>query len=135
VLSNAKTITLTISRFSGLTLAPVQRNWDQASELCGVAVQLKPTEIPFHLNLGQVYASAGLREKASDKLDDALELFGEDARLVFASKKEVFNENAEKSSGYIVCSVVSLGSGGFCEHVRGKARVAAEATSRGSFRM
>jgi len=28
-----------------------------------------------------VYASAGLREKALDKLDEALELFGEDARL------------------------------------------------------
>jgi hypothetical protein len=33
------------------------------------------------LNLGEVYASAGLREKALDMLDEALELFGEDARL------------------------------------------------------
>jgi len=54
---------------------------------------------------------------------------------VVALKKEVFSENAEKSSGYIVCSVVSLGSGEFWEHVRGQARVAAEPTSRGSFRM
>src|SRR2546430_11882201 len=40
------------------------------------------------------------------------------------------SENAEKSSGYIVCSVVSLGSGGFCEHVRGKARVADRKSTR-----
>jgi hypothetical protein len=32
---------------------------------------------------------------------------------VVALKKEVFNENPEKSSGYIVCSVVSLGGGEF----------------------
>ncbi len=44
-------------------------------------MQLKPKEMQFHLNLGEVYASAGLREKALDKLDEAVELFGEDARL------------------------------------------------------
>ena len=60
---------------------PKKRKWDQASELCELAVQLKPKEIQFHLNLGEVYASAGMREKALDKLDHALELFGEDARL------------------------------------------------------
>jgi hypothetical protein len=50
-------------------------------------VQLKPTEIQFHLNLGEVYASAGLREKALDKLDDALERFGDDFRLKQARSK------------------------------------------------
>jgi tetratricopeptide (TPR) repeat protein len=73
--------------FLGLSIARAQRKWDQASELCEIAVQLKPTEIQFHLNLGEVYASAGLREKALDKLDDALELFGEDARLKQARSK------------------------------------------------
>jgi hypothetical protein len=34
-----------------------------------------------------VYASAGLREKALDKLDDAVERFGEDARLKQARSK------------------------------------------------
>jgi hypothetical protein len=34
-----------------------------------------------------VYASAGLREKALDKLDQALESFGEDARLKQARSK------------------------------------------------
>jgi tetratricopeptide (TPR) repeat protein len=73
--------------FLGLSIARAQRKWDQASELCEIAVQLKPKEIQFHLNLGEVYASAGLREKALDKLDDALELFGDDARLKQARSK------------------------------------------------
>src|SRR3984893_13917071 len=64
--------------FLGLSIARAQRKWDQASELCEIAVQLRPTEIQFHLNLGEVYASAGLREKALDKFGDALKLFGED---------------------------------------------------------
>src|ERR1700730_885229 len=67
--------------FLGLSISRAQRKWEQASELCEIAVQLKPTEIQFHLNLGEVYASAGLREKALDKLDDALEFFGDDTRL------------------------------------------------------
>jgi tetratricopeptide (TPR) repeat protein len=67
--------------FLGLAIARAQRNWDRASELCEIAVQLKPKEIQFHLNLGEVYALAGRREKALDKLDYALGLFGEDARL------------------------------------------------------
>jgi tetratricopeptide (TPR) repeat protein len=73
--------------FLGLSIARAQRTWEQASELCEIAVQLKPTEIQFHLNLGEVYASAGLREKALDKLDCALELFGEDTRLRRARRK------------------------------------------------
>jgi tetratricopeptide (TPR) repeat protein len=67
--------------FLGLSIARAQRKWEQAAELCEIAVQLRPKEIQFHLNLGEVYAAAGRREKALDKLDDALELFGEDARL------------------------------------------------------
>jgi tetratricopeptide (TPR) repeat protein len=67
--------------FLGLSIARAQRKWEQASELCEMAVQLKPKEIQFYLNLGEVYAASGLRERALDKLDGALELFGEDARL------------------------------------------------------
>jgi tetratricopeptide (TPR) repeat protein len=73
--------------FLGLSIARAQRKWEQAFELCEIAVQLKPKEIQFHLNLGEVYASAGLREKALDKLDVALELFGEDTRLRKARSK------------------------------------------------
>jgi len=69
------------SSFLGLAIARAQRKWDQASSLCEIAVQLKPREIQFHLNLGEVYALAGRREKALDKLDHALGLFGDDARL------------------------------------------------------
>jgi tetratricopeptide (TPR) repeat protein len=67
--------------FLGLSIARAERKWDKASELCEIAVQLRPTEMQFHLNLGEVYAASGLREKALDKLDQALELFGGDARL------------------------------------------------------
>ena len=75
------------SSFLGLAIARAQRKWHRASELCEIAVQLKPKEIQFHLNLGEVYASAGLRERALDTLDHALELFGEDARLRRARSK------------------------------------------------
>jgi Flp pilus assembly protein TadD len=54
--------------FLGLAIARAQRKWDQASDLCEMAVQLKPREIQFYLNLGEVYDLAGLREKALDKL-------------------------------------------------------------------
>ena len=73
--------------FLGLSIARAQRKWDQASELCEMAVQLKPREIQFHLNLAEVYALAGLREKALDKLDYALGVFGDDARLKRARSK------------------------------------------------
>ena len=75
------------SSFLGLAIARAQRKWHRASELCEIAVQLKPKELQFHLNLGEVYASAGLRERALDTLDHALELFGEDARLRRARSK------------------------------------------------
>src|SRR5882724_2762741 len=67
--------------FFGLSIARAQRKWDQAAELCEIAVQMKPKEVQFRLNLAEVYASAGMREKALGKLDDALELLGDDTRL------------------------------------------------------
>jgi tetratricopeptide (TPR) repeat protein len=79
--------------FLGLSIARAQRKWDEASELCEIAVQLKPTEIQFHLNLCEVYASAGQREKALDKLDSALQLFGEDGRLKRARSKVEMRRN------------------------------------------
>src|SRR5258708_18355668 len=66
--------------FLGLSIARAQRKWEQAAELCEISVQLRPTELQFHLNLGEVYALAGRREKALDKFYDALKLFGEDTR-------------------------------------------------------
>ena len=67
--------------FLGLSMARAEQNWEHASELCETAVDLKRTEIKFHLNLIEVYALAGLREKALHKLDKASKLFGDDARL------------------------------------------------------
>jgi tetratricopeptide (TPR) repeat protein len=73
--------------FLGLSIARAQRKWDLASELCETAVRLNPKEIQFYLNLGEVYAASGMRERALDKLDDAVQLFGEDARLRQARSK------------------------------------------------
>jgi tetratricopeptide (TPR) repeat protein len=75
--------------FLGLAIARAQRKWAQASDFCETAVQLNPKEIQFHLNLGEVYALAGRREKALGKLEHALRLFGDDARLVEARDKVV----------------------------------------------
>ena len=67
--------------FLGLSIARAEQNWEQASELCETAVELKRKEIKFHLNLIEVYARAGWREKAVRRLNSASKLFGDDARL------------------------------------------------------
>src|SRR5713101_7237568 len=79
--------------FLGLSIARAEQKWDQAMELCEMAVQLKRTEFQFHMNLVVVYALAGWREKALHKLDVALRLFGDDARLKRARSK-VLNRRA-----------------------------------------
>jgi tetratricopeptide (TPR) repeat protein len=73
--------------FLGLAMARAEQKWDQAAELCETAVQLKRKEIQFHMNLVEVYALAGLRDKALHKLDSALRIFGDDARLKRARSK------------------------------------------------
>ena len=75
--------------FLGLSIARAEQKFDQASELCETAVKLKRSEIQFHLNLVAVYALAGLRDKALHKLDGALRVFGDDARLRRARNKVV----------------------------------------------
>jgi len=75
--------------FLGLSMARAEQTWDQALELCETAVQLKRKEIQFHMNLIEVCALAGLRDKTLDKLDSALRLFGDDARLKRARSKVV----------------------------------------------
>ncbi len=67
--------------FLGLSIARAEQNWEQALDLCETAVQLKRNEIKFHLNLIEVYALAGWREKALRKLDNASKLFADDTRL------------------------------------------------------
>jgi len=75
--------------FLGLSIARAEQNWSQALELCETAVQINRKEIQFHMNLVEVYALAGWREKALHKLDGALKLFGNDARLKRARAKVV----------------------------------------------
>jgi tetratricopeptide (TPR) repeat protein len=64
--------------FLGVSIARAQGNWAQALKLCETALQLNPKEIQFYLNLSEVYALAGQREKSLHKLDFALGLFGND---------------------------------------------------------
>jgi len=73
--------------FLGLSIARAERKWDEAAELCEIAVQLRRNECQFHLNLAEVYALAGRREKAIDTIDIALAHFGKDARLVRARSR------------------------------------------------
>src|SRR6266478_459909 len=73
--------------FLGLSIARAERKWDEAAELCEIAVQLRRNECQFHLNLAEVYALAGRREKAIDTIDIALAHFGQDARLVRARSR------------------------------------------------
>jgi len=75
--------------FLGLATARAEQQWEQALELCESAVQLKRKEIKFHLNLAQVCALAGLRERAMHTLDEASKLFGDDKRLKRARSKVV----------------------------------------------
>jgi tetratricopeptide (TPR) repeat protein len=67
--------------FLGVSMARGERNLTEAVKLCEAAIQKKRGEIQFHLNLADVYASAGLRESALHTLDRALASLGEDKRL------------------------------------------------------
>lgn len=67
--------------FLGVCLARAEKKWDEASVLCEKAIQLKRTEIQFHLNLIEVYALAGRRDQALLTLDYATKSLGKDARL------------------------------------------------------
>src|SRR5277367_6084097 len=73
--------------FLGLAIARAERKWDRATELCEIAVQLRRNECQFHLNLAEVYALSGRREKALDTIDAALANFGTDPRLVKARSR------------------------------------------------
>jgi Flp pilus assembly protein TadD len=73
--------------FLGLSIARAEQNWNEASELCERAIHLKRKEIQFHLNVAEVYALAGQREKALDRLHSASKLFGNDTRLKRALSK------------------------------------------------
>jgi Flp pilus assembly protein TadD len=73
--------------FFGLALARAERKWDKAAELCEQAIELKRREIQFHLNLADLYVTAGRRENALDTIDRALQSFGNDKRLRIARNR------------------------------------------------
>jgi tetratricopeptide (TPR) repeat protein len=73
--------------FLGLAIARAERKWAEATKLCETALQMKRKELQLHLNMAEVYASAGHRESAIDTLDRAIESFGPDARLVKARSR------------------------------------------------
>ena len=73
--------------FLGVSISRVERNSAEAVKLCEAAIQRKRGEIQFHLNLADVYASAGLRESALHTLDRAFASFGGDKRLRLARSR------------------------------------------------
>jgi Flp pilus assembly protein TadD len=73
--------------YLGLSIARAERDWERASELCEIAMQLKPKEIQFYLNLAEIYSLSKRPEKEFDILDAAFEVFGDDKRLRQARSK------------------------------------------------
>jgi tetratricopeptide (TPR) repeat protein len=67
--------------YLGLSVARAEKKWEEATELCEIAIKLKNGEIQFYLNLAEVHTLSKRRERAFDILDAALEIFGEDKRL------------------------------------------------------
>jgi Flp pilus assembly protein TadD len=67
--------------FLGVSVARARKKWSAALELCEAALRLKPNEAQFHLNLAEVYVSAGRREDAVEVLDSALEQFRLNTRI------------------------------------------------------
>jgi Flp pilus assembly protein TadD len=73
--------------FLGVSLARAEREWTPALQLCQMALSLKRNEAQLHLNLAQVYKSAGRREEALMTLDRAAASLGRDARILRARMK------------------------------------------------
>jgi Flp pilus assembly protein TadD len=67
--------------FLGVSMARAERKWAPAVELCKTALSLKRNDAQLHLNLAQVYVSAGRREDAVQALDTAVSYCGTDARI------------------------------------------------------
>lgn len=73
--------------FLGVSIARSQRKWEAASELCEAALKMKRNEAQLYLNLAEVYASAGRRDKAVKVLDTGMTHLGKDSRLTVARNK------------------------------------------------
>lgn len=58
--------------YLGLLLAVTQRRWADAEQLCSDALRMKRSHPQLHLNLAEVYLSAGRRSDAFDVLSNGL---------------------------------------------------------------
>jgi tetratricopeptide (TPR) repeat protein len=67
--------------FLGVSLACAQGKWTEAVELCKTAINMKRNEAQLYMNLAEVYASAGRRDRAVETLDTALIYCKTDARI------------------------------------------------------
>jgi predicted Zn-dependent protease len=70
--------------FMGLAMARSEKRWLDAAKMCETALELKRKEMQLHLNLAEVYAASGQRQRAITTLDRALENFGPNPRLTKA---------------------------------------------------
>ena len=73
--------------FLGVCTARAQKKWAPALELCKTAIQIKRDDVQLHLNLAEVYISAGQREDAVETLNNAVRFCGEDQRIDRQRKK------------------------------------------------
>lgn len=73
--------------FLGVSLARSQGKWDTATELCEAALKMKRDEPQLYLNLAEVYACAGRRDKAVKILDSGLTYLGKESRLMLARNR------------------------------------------------
>jgi Flp pilus assembly protein TadD len=73
--------------FTGLALARAENKWAPALKLCETALSMKRNEVQLHLNLAEVYTSAGRREEALMTLDRAAASFGRHAGIQRARLK------------------------------------------------
>jgi Flp pilus assembly protein TadD len=70
--------------FLGVCLARAQSRWTEAVELCKTAINMKRKEAQLYMNLADVYASAGRRDRAIQTLDTALIYCKADGRIIRA---------------------------------------------------
>ena len=73
--------------FVGVALARAEKKWTPALKFCETALSMKRNEAQLHLNLAEVYMSAGQRGEALRTLDRALASLGRDARIQRARGK------------------------------------------------
>jgi len=73
--------------FVGVSLARAEMKWAPALKLCQTALSMKRNEPQLHLNLAEVYMSAGRREEALITLDRALASLGRNARIHRARRR------------------------------------------------